>query len=308
MWPDRVLALTPWSIASYTSLTRARRAVIASASDHNEAEDVTVAPAMPSAPVAALVGMAAFARGADAGIALHAVLEQTDYSECLAPDAITSILAVHGFADAARHRGLSDPAATVADALRVIARTSLPGPHGGFALADTERTRRLSEWTFTLPLARLTPAALAQAFAAAGGGWALAAPALATLPLGSVRGFLTGVVDLMVEHDGRWHLLDWKSNFLGATPAAYDRASLTAAMVGGQYLLQAALYALALHRFLRTRLRDYAYDRHVGGLWYGFLRGIDGSAEHGWFAERVPQALINSLENLLEPVRMEIDA
>jgi len=94
-------------------------------------------------------------------------------------------------------------------------------------------------------------------------------------------------------------VLDWKSNHLGSAAEDYERAALEGEMFANHYTLQYHLYVLALHRFLRTRLRDYDYDRHVGGMWYVFLRGVDGASERGWYHDRPPRALIEALDAVL---------
>ena len=112
-----------------------------------------------------------------------------------------------------------------------------------------------------------------------------------------LEGLMTGKIDLVYVHDGRYFVLDYKSNRL----PAYDRDALAAAMDDSEYTLQALLYALALHRWLRFRLGDaYDYDTHFGGIRYLFCRGLDASREdspgvHAWTP---PRALIDGLDAL----------
>ncbi len=89
-----------------------------------------------------------------------------------------------------------------------------------------------------------------------------------------LRGFVKGFIDMIVEHDGRFWIVDWKSNHLGDTAADYAAAPLEAAMASHAYHLQALLYTVALHRYLKTRVRDYSYDTHIGGYLYLFVRGV----------------------------------
>jgi exodeoxyribonuclease V beta subunit len=70
-------------------------------------------------------------------------------------------------------------------------------------------------------------------------------------------------------------LVDYKSNWLGGEPTAYRRERLDEAMAREAYLLQYLIYTVALHRYLRLRLPDYNYQRHFGGVFYLFLRGMD---------------------------------
>ena len=67
-------------------------------------------------------------------------------------------------------------------------------------------------------------------------------------------------------------------------------------MTGHHYVLQYHLYLLALHRHLRVRLPNYDYDEHIGGAWYVFLRGVDGTDNRGWHFDRPPRALIEALD------------
>jgi exodeoxyribonuclease V beta subunit len=124
-----------------------------------------------------------------------------------------------------------------------------------------------------------------------------------TLLSDTVNGMLKGFIDLIVEHEGRWYVIDYKSNWLGVDERAYTPAAMRRSILGSRYELQYALYLLALHRLLRSRLGDaYDYDRHVGGAVYLYLRGIDGDG-HGVHVERPAKAMIDALDALFEGAR-----
>ncbi|MEY5098426.1 MAG: RecBCD enzyme subunit RecB [Pseudomonadota bacterium] len=106
-----------------------------------------------------------------------------------------------------------------------------------------------------------------------------------------LQGLLIGFMDLVFEHEGRYYVLDYKSNKL----PGYGPAELEAAMLAHRYEVQAMLYLLALHRLLKARLPDYDYDRHVGGALYLFLRGIDQPGA-GLHRLQAPRALIEALD------------
>ena len=110
---------------------------------------------------------------------------------------------------------------------------------------------------------------------------------------------LMGFADLVFCHGGRYWVLDYKTNYLGSEAAAYTPAALAQAMLEHRYDVQAALYLLALHRLLQSRLGG-AYDpaRHLGGALYFFMRGLDGEAA-GMHAVQPPWALLEGLETLL---------
>ena len=119
------------------------------------------------------------------------------------------------------------------------------------------------------------------------------------LPDAQLHGMLMGFADLVFEHEGRYWVLDYKSNHLGADDAAYTPQALAQAMAQHRYEVQAALYMLALHRLLRARLGQ-AYDpaQQLGGAVYLFLRGIDGPAG-GCCTLSAPVALLEGLDAML---------
>jgi len=124
-------------------------------------------------------------------------------------------------------------------------------------------------------------------------------PGRARRPLEPSRltGMLKGFIDLIVAHNGRYFVLDYKSNWLGPTDADYSAEALDQAVLEHRYELQYALYLLALHRLLRSRIPDYDYDRHVGGAVYVFLRGLDGPAA-GVHYQRPQRQTIEALDRL----------
>jgi exodeoxyribonuclease V beta subunit len=122
-----------------------------------------------------------------------------------------------------------------------------------------------------------------------------------SLPERALRGMLMGFADLMFEHGDRYGVLDYKSNALGARDADYTLVAMEAAMLEHRYDVQAALYLLALHRLLKTRLgAAYAPAAHLHGAVYLFLRGVS-SERAGCFHLPAPLALIDALDAMLTP-------
>jgi exodeoxyribonuclease V beta subunit len=117
-----------------------------------------------------------------------------------------------------------------------------------------------------------------------------------------LEGLMTGLIDLTYRHDGRWYVLDYKSNRL----PGYEAAHLARAMAHSEYDLQALIYTLALHRWLRFRLGDgYDYARDFGGIRYLFCRGLDaarggsdGATAPGIHAQRFAPELVHALDAL----------
>ena len=88
--------------------------------------------------------------------------------------------------------------------------------------------------------------------------------------------YLRGEIDLVYEHAGKYYVVDYKSNFLGNSLSDYGEDTLRQAMSKAGYWLQAAIYQVALHRFLSMRIDDYAgnEDKYLGAVEYVFLRGV----------------------------------
>ncbi|HXV94369.1 MAG TPA: exodeoxyribonuclease V subunit beta, partial [Pseudonocardia sp.] len=265
------------------------------------------------------------------GTLVHAVLETAD----LTAGELGAELAAHARAQlAVRPTAGVDPTALAA-ALVPVALTPLGPLAGGLRLADIAPRDRLAELDFELPLAggdaagREGPAAaltlgalvpllrehLAPADPLARYPDLLAAPGTAAQPL---RGYLTGSIDAVLRLPGaspRFAVVDYKTNWLGPvgpegpeplTAAHYAPPLLAEAMMSAHYPLQALLYAVALHRFLRWRLPGYDPERHLGGVLYLFLRGMCGpqtptvdGVPCGVFAWEPSAALVVALSELL---------
>ena len=164
-------------------------------------------------------------------------------------------------------------------------------------LRDLAPAQRVVEMGFEFLLAPLDCARL-NALLAAHDPLARAAPPLA---FAATRGMLTGFIDLVFEHEGRFYVADYKSNHLGNELGHYEPARLGASIAEHRYDLQYALYTVALARLLRARLGDaYDYDTHVGGVYYLYLRGMRAAAgpAHGVFHARPPRALVEALDAL----------
>ncbi len=94
--------------------------------------------------------------------------------------------------------------------------------------------------------------------------------------------YLRGEIDLVYEHAGKYYVVDYKSNFLGNSLSDYNKNTLKKAMSKAGYWLQAAIYQVALHRFLAIRIHDYAgnEDKYLGAVEYVFLRGVYDANSH----------------------------
>lgn len=187
--------------------------------------------------------------------------------------------------------GYANHADTVLQWLGAVVRTPLPGVGAPLQGLDTV----LPEMEFWLPAGRLAAAevdALCRKHLLDGQPRAL-------LPERALHGMLMGFADLVFEHGGRYWVLDYKSNHLGADAGAYHGDALAAAMAAHRYDVQAALYLLALHRLLRQRLGGgYNPARQLGGALYLFLRGVDAPGQ-GVYTVPPSLPLLDALDALL---------
>jgi len=264
--------------------------------------------------------LAAMPGGAEVGTFVHRVLEGADFA---AADLDGELLASYGRANAWGPVDVGHPGRVLAG-LRAAIDTPLGPLTGDVRLRDIGRADRVDELGFELPLAggdeptgsiatedighllRLHLPADDRFLAYAD---RLSDPVLQT----GLRGYLSGSLDLVFRlPDGRYAVVDYKTNWLGAgdeplTAWHYRPAALVDAMYGAHYPLQALLYTVALHRYLRWRMSAYDPGRHLAGVLYLFVRGMSGadtprvdSQPCGVLAWRPPAALVHGLSDLLD--------
>jgi exodeoxyribonuclease V beta subunit len=331
---DRILDQR-WRRASYSSITAAHtnvRAAVASEPEDSGLSDEPVAGGdMPSgapgdgpAPVDSVLSpWGSIIGGAEVGTFVHRVLESTDFA---AADPATEVH--RAVQEALRSGGPPIDPAVLSAALTATISTPLGPGCGGDSLRAIARSDRLDEMGFELPVpggARPTGsvstasiAELLDAHLEPGGLLAGYADRLRDPTLDAdLRGYLAGSLDLVFRRPrpgGRtqWVVADYKTNWLGPpgqvlTAGHYSRSAMDREMRHHHYPLQAILYMVALHRFLRWRQPGYRPESDLGGVYYLFVRGmvgldapIDGDAPCGVFHWAVPPALVLALSELFD--------
>ncbi len=113
-----------------------------------------------------------------------------------------------------------------------------------------------------------------------------------------IQGMVRGSIDLVFRHNGKYYLVDYKSNFLGSTLADYNQEALKKEMLHSHYDWQYLIYTLALHRYLQSVVPHYDYARDFGGVFYLFLRGMNGEPQSGVFYDRPSVELITELDGV----------
>ncbi|NAR99711.1 UvrD-helicase domain-containing protein [Acinetobacter haemolyticus] len=111
--------------------------------------------------------------------------------------------------------------------------------------------------------------------------------------------YLNGSIDLVYFDGQRYHIADYKSNYLGENQADYQSTQIAESMSLSSYWLQAALYLVALHRYLSVKLQNYRIEQHLGGASYLYLRGMNGQADQGYFYWKPEDEFILRLDAIL---------
>lgn len=111
--------------------------------------------------------------------------------------------------------------------------------------------------------------------------------------------YLNGSIDLMYFDGSQFHIADYKSNYLGKDFTDYRVDAIQQNMRQSSYWLQAALYLVALHRYLKVKLQHYQIEQHLGGATYLYLRGMNGQADQGYYYWRPDTEFILRLDAIL---------
>jgi exodeoxyribonuclease V beta subunit len=290
---------TTWRISSYSSLVTRRNAD--ADSPDRDAHPLPSVPGRGDAasdttlPVTERRTIFTFPKGARAGIFFHELLEQLDFTDAVPENREARIhekLRAHGF----------DPSwtASVKSAVDRLLSVALAFETPELTLGSIGLQKRLNELAFYFPVKPVTPRRLRNIFAAhPSAGIPLSFPTdLEKLKFAPSRGYLKGYIDMVFVHEGRYYLIDWKSNHLGHRIEDYHAENLQTAMNEAYYILQYCLYTLALNRYLKMRDPAYRYETHFGGVFYIFIRGVDPAKgpAYGIYRDRPDAGLIEALD------------
>lgn len=274
-----------WSVGSFTSITRHTTAPPMRAAEETLLEDEEPAPALRTEDAP----WHRFPRGSVPGNFLH---EQLEWIGQEGFDAIDDPHFATRLAQRIERAGWGHRLDDASAWLHLIVTTRLP-PIGA-SLAQITHT--VPEMEFWFPNEHLDLAALDRLCRQR----LLGKTPRPMLPERALHGMLKGFADLVFEHEGRYWVLDYKSNALGPNDAAYTRRAMEEGMAGHRYDIQGAIYMLALHRLLKSRLGDdYDPARQLGGAVFLFLRGIANSATHGCCLLEPDLELLDGLDQLL---------
>ncbi|WP_313140021.1 exodeoxyribonuclease V subunit beta [Stenotrophomonas sp.] len=292
-----------WWVYSFTQLAHADAGndveaaateLPAPAADEPAGAELPLEPALPEAAAADAEPPDPRFMGSRFGNVLHEALENVDFAawgswtpEQPAPEGQAALLrkALHdeGYAD----QDLDDGVAVL---VPLVGHTLTVGLPEGGALHSLGEGERRAEIEFHFAIEPTSVPALLQLLHAHGIASARRGFGLRR----RLEGLMTGKIDLTYVRDGRWYVLDYKSNRL----PGYSPDLLQIAMRHSEYDLQALIYTVALHRWLRFRLgRAYDYARDMGGIRYLFCRGLDGNG-NGVHVDRFAPELVDGLDAL----------
>jgi exodeoxyribonuclease V beta subunit len=286
-----------WRVSSFSGLTAGVERTLQPRDYDALSGSAAESPSEDPAPRTAGFSIFDFPRGAAAGTCLHGILERLDFatiSDAQIGQATLSCLRANGYEE--------HWLPAVSRMIGAVTRTPLVADDPLFTLSQLNRGAWQPELEFFLPVAQLSPERLRKAFDG------LLDPVqhgtfgelLASLQFQQSRGMLHGFMDLVFEHDGRYYIIDWKSNHLGFSGSDYTLESMTCSMAEHSYILQYHLYTLALDRHLRLHLPGYSYEAHFGGAIYVFLRGVTAESPHqGLYRDRPSAEFIVRANRLL---------
>ncbi|WP_296255721.1 exodeoxyribonuclease V subunit beta [uncultured Enterobacter sp.] len=279
-----------WRVTSYSGLQQHGQSI---AQDLMPKLDVDAAGVGDVLPEPALTPHQ-FPRGASPGTFLHSLFEELDFTQPVSTEWVLKMLQSGGF-DEKWQPVLTD---------WVTAILQAPLTQQGISLSQLTAKDKQVEMEFYLPIASPLKADALDALIREYDPLSAGCP---PLNFRQVQGMLKGFIDLVFRHEGRYYLLDYKSNWLGDSSEAYTQDAMASAMQQHRYDLQYLLYTLALHRYLRHRIADYRYEDHFGGVIYLFLRGVDATDPHsGIFSTRPDAALIEKMDELFAATTEEM--
>ena len=239
-------------------------------------------------------GVHGFVRGPLPGTFLHGLLEQAadvGFAKSLQPgkDSLAELVSSR-----TRVRGWQHWAPLLTNWLSDFLKTALPFGDSEIRLDQLQSGQYRPELEFMLEASQVSSLALDQIVST----HVLPDQPRPKLGKEQLHGMLKGFIDLVFEHQGRYYLADYKSNWLGNRDAAYHQSSMQQTVLDKRQDVQLSLYTLALHRLLRARLGDsYDIDQHLGGSALLFLRGLYSDSRGVWF-QPPNRALIEALDDL----------
>lgn len=230
-------------------------------------------------------------RGAKTGNFLHFIFESIDFAEDSRWDKWLTE-AIRRFVPGQQEQYLP----FLKEMLQHVLHSNIGDAEYPFTLSAIKWNKRLAELEFDFPVPLFQPDQLQEL---ADEETSILVKNLYSLPGHALEGIMNGKIDLFFEQEGRYYILDWKSNYLGGKPEDYSPEALAKAMNDNNYHLQYLIYTLAVKKYLESRLGSFDYDTQFGGIVYVFVRGVRAGTPYGIFTTKPSEERINALENIL---------
>jgi len=289
---------TQWRISSYSGLASHSSATKAELiADSSKADVVIETSGSDSEPDWSLAdaeieeaqpSIFTFPKGARAGTFLHTLFEEIDFT--LAADSRQTSETVEKLLQSHQYEAHWLP--VLQSMIQDVLNAELSE---GLKLADKGSDKVLVEMEFLLPVNHLAAPLLTQLSRQ----YDDLSRQAGELDFNTLKGMLKGFIDLIFEHEGKYYVLDWKSNHLGDQTEDYNQQALEQAMMDHRYDLQYQIYSLALHRFLASRIENYSYQQHFGGVYYLFLRGVNKENRNGVFYRKPDEQFLQQFDALI---------
>ena len=274
---------TTWKISSFSHLI-SQRPLDEELPDRDTVHDFYTSSAENDMELENRTDIFSFPKGIRAGLFFHDIFEHLDFAGGRTEQArklVLDKLSAYGF-----ESQWQQPVCSMIDHV-----LSVPLSIGNITtkLSSIHSGNRIHEMEFYYPIKPISPNGLKMVFADYGHIDLLDdfPERLGKLSFSLIKGFMKGYIDMVYYDQNRFWLVDWKSNFLGKHIEDYGQDALRHSMGKEFYILQYHLYVLALVQLLQLRIPGFSYEKHFGGVFYIFLRGVDADkgAEFGIYKD-----------------------
>lgn len=223
-------------------------------------------------------------KGAKAGLFLHSIFEHLDFTQ---QNKYAEQIAESGKFYSTVYK--DEHADLYLELVKHCMEVQIKNDDGEiFSLQQVEQAKKLPELEFYFSLDKHQKSRIADII-----------PEIDFTTNPEIEGMMHGFIDLFFENNGKYYILDWKSNFLGNSIQDYNKDGLLNGMKGNNYHLQYYIYTVAIKRYLKKKLPGFDYEKHFGGVIYLFLRGVRSNDNStGVFFAKPSLQQIESIEEL----------
>ena len=275
---NRVIPIeASYSISSFSSLSSWMKDDDPDMPDYDQFLDKTITGVVAEDQEKSMFG---FPKGPQPGTCIHHIFEEIEFSSFdNSHNIIKELLSTHGIDE--------EWVGIVSEMLDIVVNKPLLDSHEELKLSNLQNADLVSEMEFYYQNTDMETQELLSI---------IRNEETITQKGGAAEsGFLKGFIDLTFRFDGKFYLLDYKTNYLGDSVEDYQKEKLFHEMQEAFYDLQYHIYTIALHRFLKKRLTDYSYEDHFGGTFYLFLRGMNKNGNEGIYFDKPDWSVIQKL-------------